>query len=186
VRLKDDKTYPYLMIDATDAWPDIHITRRTDKKGCQYFGPFTSAGSLRKMLRVIRRIFPLRTCTKAITGKDKRPCLKYHIGYCSAPCIGAISKEDYADILGQVALFLQGREEKVAKLLGERMHGASEAMEFEKAARIRDQLRAINDVVTEQKIAMTLKDEQDVIAFAEDNDHACVQVFIIRNSKLKG
>ena len=186
VRLKDDKTFPYLKIDPDEDWPRVHITRCLEEDGGRYFGPFASAKSVRQTLKMIKGIFPFRSCSKSITGTDLRPCLEYHIGHCLAPCIGAISKEEYAEVINQVIFFLEGKQERVVQELKSKMNKAAEALEFEKAALLRDQIQAVNRVVEGQRIATTVRGEQDVIAFAEDKDQACVQVFFIRSGKLIG
>ncbi len=186
VRLKDDKTFPYLKIDPDEDWPRVHITRCLEEDGGRYFGPFASAKAVRQTLKMIKGIFPFRSCSKSITGTDLRPCLEYHIGHCLAPCIGAISKEEYAEVINQVIFFLEGKQERVVQELKSKMNKAAEALEFEKAALLRDQIQAVNRVVEGQRIATTVRGEQDVIAFAEDKDQACVQVFFIRSGKLIG
>jgi excinuclease ABC subunit C len=186
VRLKDDKTFPYLKIDLSDDWPRVYITRRLEEDGGRYFGPFASARSVRQTLKLVRGIFPFRSCSRTITGTDPRPCLEYHIGHCLAPCIGVVSRGEYAEVIKQVILFLEGKQERVAQQLESRMNKAAEALDFETAARLRDQLQAVNQVIEGQRIAATVKGEQDVIAFAQDKDQAYVQVFFIRGGKLIG
>jgi|Deesub1362A_J573_1020465.scaffolds.fasta_scaffold00302_35 excinuclease ABC subunit C len=186
VRLKDDKTFPYLKIDTSEEWPRVHFTRRLEQDGARYFGPFASAKSVRQTLKVLKGIFPFRHCTKKITGTDARACLEYHMGRCLGPCIGATSQKEYAEVIKNVIFFLEGKHEKIARELEQKMNQASEALEFEKAALYRDQLQAINKVVEGQRIAATVRGEQDVIAFAQDKDQAYVQVFFIRNNKLTG
>jgi len=186
VRLKDDKTFPYLKINASEDWPRVNITRRLEEDGARYFGPFASAKSVRQTLKIIKGIFPFRSCSKAITGTDPRPCLEYHIRHCLAPCIGAVSKSEYDEVIKQVIFFLAGKQEKVVQELEGKMEKAAEALDFEKAALIRDQIQAVNRVVEGQRIATTVRGEQDVIAFAQDKDQAYVQVFFIRSSKLIG
>ena len=186
VRLKDDKTFPYLKIDTSEDWPRVRITRRLEENGGRYFGPFASARSVRQTLKLIKGIFPFRSCSKPVTGTDPRPCLEYHIGNCLAPCIGAVSREEYAEVIKQVILFLEGKQERVVQELKSKMNKAAEALDFEKAARLRDQIQAVERVVEGQRIATKVKGEQDVIAFAQDKDQAYVQVFFIRNSKLIG
>ena len=186
VRLKDDKTFPYLKIDSREDWPRVFVTRRLEADGGRYFGPFASAKSVRQTLKLIKGIFPFRSCSKPITGTDRRPCLEYHIGNCLAPCIGVVSREEYAEVIKQVILFLEGKEERVVHQLESKMNKAAEALDFEKAGRLRDQIQAVERVVEGQRIATTVKGEQDVIAFAPDKDQAYVQVFFIRNSKLIG
>ena len=186
VRLKDDKTFPYLKINITEDWPGVYVTRRFQKDGARYFGPFASAGSVRKTLRLIKKIFPFRSCTKTITGRDKKPCLEYHIHRCLGPCIGAVTREEYHEMINQVIQFLEGKQELVLRQLNQKMMEASHRFQFEKAALLRDQISAIEKVIEAQKIAVTLKGEQDVIALAQDKGLACVEIFFIRNNKLVG
>ncbi|MCJ7425757.1 MAG: excinuclease ABC subunit UvrC [Dehalococcoidales bacterium] len=186
VRLKDDKSFPYLKINLSEDWPRVHITRKLEANGGRYFGPFASAKSIRQTLKLLKGIFPFRSCTRPITGSDPRPCLEYDIGHCLAPCIGKTSRAEYAEVIKQLILFLEGKQEKVVKQLESRMNKAAAEMDFEKAARIRDQIQAVVEVVEGQRIAAKTKGEQDVIAFANDRDQAYVQVFFIRNSKLIG
>lgn len=185
--LKDDKTFPYLKIDLSEDWPRVQITRRLAEDGGRYFGPFASARSVRQALKVVKEIFPFRSCSITITGTLPRPCLEYDIHRCSAPCIsGAISKEDYAGIIRQLILFLEGRQELIVRELKNKMKQAALALEYEKAARLRDQIQAVERVLQYQRMATTVSGEQDVIAFARDSDHAYVQVFFIRGGKLIG
>lgn len=186
VRLKDDKTFPYLKIDLSEDWPKVHITRRLEEDGGRYFGPFASAKSVRQTLKLIKGIFPFRSCSKAITGTELRPCLEYHIRHCLGPCIGSVSKQEYAEVIKQVILFLEGKQEKVIQELEGKMRQAAEALDFEKAALLRDQIQAVGRVIEGQRIATTVRGEQDVIAFAQDKDQAYVQVFFIRSGKLIG
>jgi len=186
VRLKDDKTFPYLKITLNEDWPRVYITRRLEQDGSCYFGPFASAKSVRQTLKMIKRIFPFRSCSRPITGSDSRACLWYYVGKCLAPCIGAVSTEEYAKVIKQVILFLEGKLERVVRELEGRMNQAAEALEFEKAALLRDQIQAVNRVIEGQRIAATVRGEQDVIALAGDKDEACVQVFFIRSGKLIG
>ena len=186
VRLKDDKTFPYLKIDPNEDWPRVYITRRLEQDGGRYFGPFASAKSVRQTLKTIKRIFPFRSCSKPVTGTDSRPCLWYYVGKCLAPCIGAVSKEEYAEVIKQVILFLEGKRGRVVQELESQMSKAAEALEFERAALLRDQIQAIHEVIEGQRIATTVRGEQDVIAIATDKDQAYVQVFFIRGGKLIG
>ncbi len=186
VRLKDDKTFPYLKVAINEDWPGVYITRRFQADGARYFGPFASAGSVRKTLRLIKRIFPFRSCNKHIDGTDKRPCLDYYIHRCLGPCIGAVSKEEYREVINQVILFLGGKQELVLHELNNKMKAAVQKLQFEKAALLRDQICAIESVIEGQRIAIALKGEQDVIAFAQNGGQAYVEVFFIRNNKLTG
>ncbi len=185
-RLRDDKTFPYLKIDLGEDWPRVHITRKLVENGGRYFGPFASAKSIRQTLKLLKGIFPFRSCTRQISGDDPRACLQYDIGHCLAPCIGKVSRTEYDELIKQVILFLEGKQEKVVKQLENRMNQAAENMDFEKAARLRDQIQAVEAVVEGQRIATKTRGEQDVIAFSAERDRAYVQVFFIRNGKLIG
>ncbi len=186
VRLKDNKTFPYLKIDINEDWPGVYITRRVQKDGARYFGPFASAGSVRKTLRLIKKIFPFRSCSKHIEGKDKRPCLDYYIRRCLGPCIGAVEKQEYHDVINQVTLFLQGKQELILRELNARMKAAAQQLQFERAALLRDQIKAIEKVIEGQKIAITLQGEKDIIGLAQNEKQAYVELFSIRNNKLIG
>ncbi|MFC1981886.1 excinuclease ABC subunit UvrC [Chloroflexota bacterium] len=186
VRLKDDKTFPYLKISLNQDWPRVYFTRRVEEDGGRYFGPFASARSVRQTLKILKRIFPFRSCSRTITGSDLRPCLDYYIRRCLGPCIGAASKQEYAEVIKQVILFLEGKQEAVVKELGSKMKDAAGALDFEKAALIRDQVQAIDRVIEGQRIAAAVRGEQDVIAFAGEKDRAYVQVFFVRGGKLVG
>jgi len=184
--LKDNKTFPYLKIDIGEDWPGVCITRRMLKDGARYFGPFASAGSVRKTLRLIKKIFPYRSCSKRIDGKDKRPCLDYHIHQCLGPCIGAVDKKEYREVVNQVILFLQGKQELILRELNARMKAAAQQLQFERAALLRDQINAIEKVIEGQRIAITLQGEKDVIGLAQDEALAYVELLFVRNSKLVG
>ncbi len=186
IRLKDDKTFPYLKISLNEEWPRVYFTRLVDEDGGRYFGPFASAKSVRRTLDALKRVFPFRTCTRRITGADPRACLEYYLDRCAAPCIGAVTSKEYRRIIDQVVLFLEGRQETVVRQLEDQMRRASDELNFEKAARIRDQVQAIGSVIEGQQIAATTSGEQDVIAFVTDRDQAYVQVFFIRSDKLIG
>jgi excinuclease ABC subunit C len=187
VLLKDDKTFPYLKIKKGEDWPRLHITRRLENDGSRYFGPFASISTLRRTVDVLKRIFPLRSCSINIDpGKNLRPCLKYHMGYCLAPCAGKCSRKDYDRILAQVVLFFEGKHEAIIRQLKKKMEAASGVLDFELAARFRDQIQAVQEVIEGQRIAMKVRGEQDAIAFAASKDQACVQVFMIRHGKLIG
>jgi len=186
VRLKDDKTFPYLKINTGDDWPRVQVTRLLEQDGARYFGPFASARSVRRTLKVIKGIFPFRYCTRTITGTDSRACLEYHLKRCLAPCIGEVSRQEYATVVKEVILFLEGKQEKIVRELKKKMAKAAEALDFEKAALYRDQVQAIGEVIEGQRIAAAVRGEQDVIAFAPERDQAYVQVFFIRNDKLTG
>lgn len=185
VRLKDDKTFPFLKITLNEDWPRIYFTRSVTDDGGRYFGPFASPRSVRATLKVLKKIFPFRTCTKPTFEAGSRACLEYHIGQCVGPCIGA-TKEDYTRVIKQVILFLEGKQDIVLKQLKSKMQVAAGALDFEKAAVLRDQIQGIEQVIEGQRIAATVRGEQDVIAFAAEKDIACVQVFFIRAGRLIG
>ena len=185
-RLKDDKSYPFIKIDLSEDFPQVYITRRVAKDGARYFGPFASASSVRRTLALLKKLFPYRSCTKTITGTDPRPCLDYYIHRCVGPCIGAVNKQEYAEIIEQVTLFLEGKTNKVVKGVASRMREASDALEFEKAAVLRDQLSAIEKVHEGQKVLHLTSENMDVIAAAPSVREAWVEVFFIRQGKLIG
>jgi excinuclease ABC subunit C len=186
LRLKDNKTFPYLKIDINEDWPGVYITRRVQKDGARYFGPFASAGSVRKTLKLIRKIFHFRSCSKRIEGKDKRPCLNFYIHHCLGPCIGAVEKKEYHDVINQVILFLQGKQELILRELNANMKAAAQQLQFERAALLRDQIEAIEEVIEGQRIAITVQGEKDVIALAQNETQAYVELLFIRNNKLIG
>lgn len=186
VRLKDDKNYPYLKIDLNEEWPRVYFTRRWEQDGARYFGPFASAASVRLTLDVLRKVFPFRVCNKKITGQEKRPCLEYDIGRCLGPCIAATTKEEYDEVIRRVILFLEGKEETVKQELWNKMEEAAERWDFERAARLRDQVLALEDITRQQKIASTLRGDMDVIGLAVSRDVACAQIFFIRQGRLIG
>ena len=185
-RLKDDKSYPFIKIDTTEDFPLVYITRRVREDGARYFGPFASASSVRKTLALLKKLFPYRSCTKTITGNDDRACLDYYIHRCAGPCIGEIDKGQYHEIIDQVALFLEGRTEQVVRGIRSRMEESSENLEFERAAVLRDQIIAIEKVHEGQKVLHLTNENVDVIALAQQNRDAWVEVFFIRQGKLIG
>ncbi len=186
VSLKDDKTFPYLKIDIDNDWPRVYVTRRLEQNGGRYFGPFASAKSVRQTLKVLKEIFPFRSCTKNITGSAPRPCLQHNIQHCLGPCIGAVSKDEYAEVIRQIVLFLEGKQEKVVRELESRMEEAARALDFEKAALLRDRIRAVRQVIEGQRLATRVRGEQDVIAFVQDKGRAYAQVFFVRSGRLVG
>jgi excinuclease ABC subunit C len=186
VRLKDDKTFPYLKINLTEEWPTVYITRRMVQDGGRYFGPFASAKSVKSTLKLLQRLFPIRICTKKINGKARHPCLEYHLGRCLGPCAGEVSRRDYARAVREVILFLEGKQDRVVKEFKAQMDRAAANLEYEKAALLRDRLQAIRNVIEGEKIAAVTRGEEDVIAFVQEGDQAYVQILFIRGSKLTG
>jgi excinuclease ABC subunit C len=186
VRLKDDKRYPYIKVTWQEPFPKVYVTRRMDNDGARYFGPFTAVWAVHETLDTLRKIFPYLTCDREITGKDKRACLYYDIGLCIAPCIGLASRDEYRAMIDRLCKFLQGKTNEVTESLRARLDEAVSQMEFERAARYRDQLQAIARITEHQKVVSPLMIDQDVIAFARDDGEACVQVFFVRGGKLLG
>ena len=185
-RLKDDKSYPFIKIDVSEDFPLVYVTRLVADDGARYFGPFASASSVRRTLALLKKLFPYRSCTKTITGTDPRPCLDYYIHRCVGPCIGAVNKEQYGEIVDQVILFLEGKTDRIVKAISGRMRQAAGALEFERAAVLRDQLRAINSVHEGQKVLHLTSENLDLIAVAPALGEAWVEVFFIRQGKLIG
>ncbi|TAK79710.1 MAG: excinuclease ABC subunit UvrC [Dehalococcoidia bacterium] len=182
VRLKDDKHYPYLKVDVQNPWPRVTITRRVANDGARYFGPYASAGSVRRTLDVVKKLFPWRSCTKEITGTDPRPCLDYFIKRCIAPCTAYCTKEEYDAVIAETILFLEGRSAEVLKHTRAEMEHAAANLEFERAARLRDQVAAIQRVTERQQMATTNNLDADVFALARAEDEACVQAFFVRGT----
>ena len=187
IRLKDDKRYPYIKIHWADPFPKVTVTRQMLDDGSRYFGPYTSAWAVYQTLDVLRKIFPYLTCDREITGMDKRACLYFDIKLCIAPCIGAASQAGYRQMITDLMDFLGGHSEGIVTRLEAEMQKASEELRFEKAAAVRDQLKAVHSIVERQKIvfASDYKDS-DVLAMARSDGEACVQVFFIRGGKLIG
>jgi excinuclease ABC subunit C len=186
VRLKDDKTYPYIKVDLAEDFPRVYVTRRTANDGARYFGPFASAGSVRKTLDLLKRLFPYRSCTKAITGTDDRPCLEYHIKRCVAPCTGVASQVDYSKVIGQVLMFLEGNTKEVVSELESAMLEASDQLEFERAGALRDRLKAIERVYEGQKVVGLGRENLDAISAAYGGEEAWVEIFFVRQGNLVG
>jgi excinuclease ABC subunit C len=187
VRLKDDKRYPYIKIHWADPFPKVTVTRQMVNDGSRYFGPYTSAWAVYQTLDVLRRIFPYLTCDREITGMDKRACLYYDIKLCTAPCIGMVNQTQYRQMISDLMDFLSGHSEGIVARLQKDMEKAAEEMRYEKAAALRDQLKAIQAIIERQKIVFaTDYVDSDVLAMARSNGEACVQIFFIRGGKLIG
>lgn len=187
IRLKDDKRYPYIKVHWADPYPKVTVTRQMVEDGSRYFGPYTSAWAVYQTLDVLRKIFPYLTCDREITGQDKRACLYYDIKLCLAPCIGAASQTSYRQMISDLMDFISGHSEDIVTRLQTEMEKAAEEMRYEKAAAIRDQLKAIQSIIERQKIVFaTDYKDSDVLAMARSDGEACVQVFFIRGGKLIG
>ncbi|MFV2063317.1 MAG: excinuclease ABC subunit UvrC [Chloroflexota bacterium] len=186
VRLKDDKSYPFIKITLADDFPRIERTRKLPNDGSRYFGPYASASSVDESMNLIRRIFPFRTCTIEIREGERaleRPCLLYHIKRCQGPCIEAVDKAAYVEDIKQVMLFLDGHQEQVSRAITEDMEAAAEALEFERAAALRDKVRAIERTMESQKMAGFARRVLDVLGYARSGKEAAVQLFAIRGGK---
>ena len=189
VRLKDDKSYPYIKITLGDDFPRVERTRKLVNDGSRYFGPYASASSVDESMNLVRRLFPFRTCTIDIRAGERalqRPCLLYHIKRCQGPCIEAISKDDYRADIDQVGLFLEGRQETLVKALRREMRTASDRQDYERAGQHRDKVRAIERTMESQKMAAFAKTELDMIGMARQDNQAAMTLFVIRDGKLIG
>jgi excinuclease ABC subunit C len=180
VLLRDDKSFPNILISREHDFPAIKKHRGAKKEKGDYFGPFASAGAVNRVLNQLQKVFLLRNCTDATFEARTRPCLQYQIKRCAGPCVGLISDDDYADLVKDAQQFLQGRTTRVQETLAAEMEKASEAMEFERAAALRDRLRALTFVQGSQSVNPAGVSEADVIALHVDGGQACVQVFFIR------
>lgn len=180
IRLKDDKRYPYIRV-TNEKFPRVIITRRVLDDGSYYYGPFTEATTLRRLVKFIKALFKVRDC-KNMDG----PCLNYQIDLCRAPCDNKISEAEYKRMVDNVSMFFEGKYDQIMDALKEEMMDAAENHEFEKAAVLRDQINSVEDVLEKQKMEFTGDLDQDVIASASDEELACVAVFSVRNGKIIG
>jgi excinuclease ABC subunit C len=186
IALKDDKGFPYIRINLNDEWPTVDLVRSLHDDGAKYFGPFSSARSIRITVETLRNMFPFRNCEGKVNTHRTRPCIEYDMHKCTAPCMGYISHEDYRKIILNVISFLEGKDKQILKQLKEQMDNYSENLEFEKAAEIRDRIQSIEKILNWQKMSVMVKGNLDAIAFARDDNQCCVQVFMIRNSSILG
>jgi len=195
--LMDDKTYPYIKVTMYEDYPRVVITRKMEKDKCKYYGPFTNALAVKNSVELINKLYELRTCSKnyKVSGKceegkyfksESRPCLNYHIGQCCAPCQGTISPDDYMERIKKAMEFLNGNHGPIKNELREKMEKASEAMEFEEAIKYRDLLESVVAISEKQKIEDSQLEDKDIIAMAQENEDAVVQIFFIRNGKMTG
>lgn len=185
--LKDDKTYPYIKVTLGEEYPRIIFSRLMKKDRSRYFGPFTSAGSVKDTIDLICKLYKIRTCNRKIEPESKeRACLNYHMKQCDAPCVGNISKEEYRTHVEQALKFLEGDYKPILRDLTEKMEAASEELDFEEAIRLRDLIASVKAVAQKQKITESSGEDKDVIALAKDDTDAVVQVFFVRDGKLIG
>lgn len=183
ISLKDDKTYPYLKVTMQEDFPRLYVTRRQMRDGAKYYGPYADASAMHATVKLLRTMFPLRTCR---TMNPDRPCLNYHIKRCLAPCAGLCSKAEYANMIKSVCMVLDGRTTELQKDLKQRMEDAAENYAFEEAARLRDQLNAVRKLDEEQKAVTSSGGDMDILGFAQDMTGFCVQIFFVRKGKLIG
>ena len=186
VLLKDDKNFICLRLDPAAEWPRLEVVRRFKRDGAMYFGPYASASSIRETLRIINRYFQLRTCSDHVLHHRRRPCLLHQIGRCPAPCVYDVSRTEYAESVREVALFLEGKGGELIDALRTRMKGAAQELRFEQAARLRDQLYAIERSLERQKIATTETIDQDVFGSHREADRLVVYVLYVRQGRLNG
>ena len=184
VLLKDDKTYPYIKINVRADYPEVYITRRIINDGSKYFGPYANAGAAKEMVDFIKDKFKIRQC-KNFKYKD-RPCLNYHIKKCFAPCMGYISKEEYRKNIDEVIALLEGKTDKIKRSLMEEIKQASDSMQYEKAAYLRDKKLAIEAITERQKVSNISENDIDVIGISRNDFKICVEIFFVRKSKMQG
>ena len=183
ISLKDDKTYPYLKVTLQEDFPRLHMTRRLSRDGAKYYGPYADAGAMYATMKLLKTMFPLRSCRRM---NPDRPCLNYHIKRCLAPCAGYVSKEEYGKMIKSVCMVLDGRTTELERDLKQRMQEAAEEYAFEEAARLRDQLQAVERLNESQKAVTNNGGDMDVIGFAQDMTGNCLQIFFVRKGKLIG
>ena len=186
--LKDDKTYPYIKVTMGEAYPRLLFFRQMKKDKSKYFGPYTSAGSVKDTIELLNKLFLLRTCNRTLPrdiGRE-RPCLNYHMKQCKAPCAGKVSQEMYAGQIAGALEFLNGNYNPILKSLEEKMQQASEELDFEEAIRYRELLTSVRAVAQKQKITESSEEDKDVIAMAKDEQDAVIQVFFVRSGRLIG
>lgn len=183
IMLKDDKTYPFLKVTVNEDFPRIYVTRRQMRDGAKYYGPYADVGAMHDTVKLLRSMFPLRTCRKM---NPDRPCLNYHIKRCLAPCAGYVSREEYGNMIKSVCMVLDGRTTELERDLKRRMQEAADNYAFEEAARLRDQLQAVTRLNEQQKAVTGSGGDMDVIGFAKDTTGICLQIFFVRKGKLIG
>src|SRR6187399_2548080 len=189
IRLKDDKSYPFLAVTLDEEWPRAMVMRGQKRKGVRYFGPFAHAYAIRETLDLLLRTFPIRTCTNPKFDRHQklgRPCLYAHIEKCSAPCVGDIERHEYDGLIQELLDFLDGEHDKIIKRLEVRMQTAADEQEYELAARVRDQLGSVRKAIERQQMVASREEDFDLIGFEEDALEASVQVFYVRKGRVVG
>jgi len=189
ILLRDDKQYPYIKITTNEKFPRVMKTRRIVKDGAKYFGPYTSVGAVNDTLEIINNLYPLRTCNMNFNKNEKRqrPCLNYYIGKCLGPCYYDVDENDYMEMIDEIIMFLNGKEEKLIEIMENKMKEAAKKLDFENAAKYRDKINSLNLMLEKQKIvSTTAMVDQDIIGVATGIDEACVQIFFVRGGKITG
>ncbi|SDW60435.1 excinuclease ABC subunit UvrC [Tepidimicrobium xylanilyticum] len=188
ILLRDDKQYPYIKVTTNEKYPRVIKNRRVLKDGAKYFGPYPSAYAVKDTIEIIRSLYPIRTCNKNFDKQQKRtrPCLNYYIGRCLGPCQGNVDEKKYMEMIDEVIMFLNGKEDKLIEVIEEKMKKASENLDFESAAKYRDQINSLKVVLEKQKIVSSNLMDQDVIGMARGIDEVCIQIFFIRSGKIVG
>lgn len=188
ILLKDDKNYPYIKVTMNEDYPRMIMTRRVDKDGGRYFGPYSNVFSVRETMNLIKKVFPIKSCKRELPrdiGKG-RPCLNYHIKQCLGPCTGNVDKEEYRAVMRDICSFLDGKQDAIVSKLEKSMQEAADRLDFEKAASLRDKLSSLKHISEEQKVLSVSGVDQDVIGFASSKTDTCIQVFFVRGGKLLG
>ena len=189
VRYRDDKTYPVLAVTLNEEYPRLFVYRGARKKGVRYFGPYAHAWAIRETLDLLLRVFPARTCSNGVFKRHNqigRPCLLGYIDKCSAPCVGRVSADEHRQIVEDFCDFLSGKTDKMVRALERRMHEAAEDLDFENAARLRDDVQALRRALEKQAVVLGTGTDADVIAFATDELEAAVQIFHVRDGRVRG
>jgi excinuclease ABC subunit C len=189
IRYKDDKSYPYLAVTLDEEWPRAMVLRGAKRDGVRYFGPYAHAYAIRETLDLLLRTFPIRTCTRAKFDRHHRlgrPCLYAHIEKCAAPCVGAIEEPEYAQLTADLVAFLDGETAPILDRLDKQMHEAADELEFERAARLRDQITSVRKAIERQQMVAAREEDLDVLGVAEDALEASVQVFFVRRGRVVG
>src|SRR4051794_40051895 len=189
IRYRDDKSYPWLAVTLDEEFPRAQVMRGAKRKGVKYFGPYAHAWAIRETLDALLRVFPMRTCSAGVfkrAGQVGRPCLLGYIGKCSAPCVARVSAEEHRQITEDFIDFMSGQTQKFVRRLERDMRDASRRQEYERAARLRDDIGALNRAMEKQAVVLGDGTDADVVAFAEDELEAAVQVFYVRNGRVRG
>ncbi len=188
ILMKDGKTYPYIKVTLNEDYPRVMMTREVKKDGAKYFGPYTDGYAVNRTLELIKRMFPLRDCSKNLSKikKNERPCLNFHINKCMAPCQGNVDKSTYNEAVKSVCMLLEGKQDELIERLEDSMNKAAEELDFERAAEIRDNINSLRKISEKQKVISSSLEDQDVIALSKLHDDACLQIFFVRKGKLVG